>query len=358
MPAYNVLIMGAAYGSLLASKMLFGGHKIHHVCLPAEADLINAEGFKVKLPVRGRAEPVLLDSQKLPGKVTAGGAQGVNPADYDLVGLAMQEPQYRSPGVRELLDAVAKSKVPCMSIMNMPPLPYVKRIPGLDYEALKPAYTDPTVWNSFDPAFLTLCSPDPQAIRPPDGKANELLVTLPTNFKVAKFDNEKGNVILRQLEQDIDAVRYDPGDGTKIELPVKLRVHDSIFVPLAKWSMLLAGNYRCITKDGMRTAQEAVHSNIEESKSVYNFVFDLCVKLGANPSDLVPFEKYAAAAQSLSRPASAARALQNGAQFIERADKLVQLIAKQKGLSHPAIDAQVALVDARLEANRKKAAAA
>jgi hypothetical protein len=355
--AYNILIMGAAYGSLLASKMLFGGHKIHHVCLPAEADLINADGIKVTLPVRGRKDPVLLDSKKLPGKVTAGGPQGVNPADYDLVGLAMQEPQYRSPGVRELLDAVAKSKVPCMSIMNMPPLPYVKRIPGLDYEALKPAYTDPTVWDSFDPAFLTLCSPDPQAIRPPDGKANELLVTLPTNFKVAKFDNDKGNVILRQLESDIDAVRFDPGDGVKIELPVKLRLHDSIFVPLAKWSMLLAGNYRCITKDGMRTAQEAVHSNIEESKAVYNFVFDLCVKLGANPSDLVPFEKYAAAAQSLSRPASAARALQNGAQFIERADKLVQLIAKQKGLSLPAIDAQVALVDARLEANRKKAAA-
>jgi hypothetical protein len=354
---YNILVLGAAYGSLLASKMLFGGHKIHHVCLPAEADLINAEGFKVKLPVRGRAEPVLLDSQKLPGKVTAGGAAGVNPKDYDLVALAMQEPQYRSPGVRELLDAVAKSKVPCMSIMNMPPLPYVKRIPGLDYEALKPAYTDPTVWDSFDPGLLTLCSPDPQAIRPPDGKANELLVTLPTNFKVAKFDSEKYTQILRDLENDIEAVRFDPGDGTKIELPVKLRVYDSLFVPLAKWSMLLAGNYRCITKDGMRTAQEAVHTNIEESKSVYNFVFDLCVKLGANPKDLVPFEKYAAAAQSLSRPASAARALQNGAQYIERADKLVQLIAKQKGLSNAAIDAQVALVDARLEANRKKAAA-
>lgn len=354
---YNILVLGAAYGSLLASKMLFGGHKIHHVCLPAEADLINAEGFKVKLPVRGRSEPVLLDSQKLPGKVTAGGAQGVNPKDYDLVALAMQEPQYRSPGVRELLDAVATSKVPCMSIMNMPPLPYVKRIPGLDYEALKPAYTDPTVWDNFDPGLLTLCSPDPQAIRPPDGKANELLVTLPTNFKVAKFDNDKYTQILRDLENDIEAVRFDPGDGTKIELPVKLRVHDSLFVPLAKWSMLLAGNYRCITKDGMRNAQEAVHANIEESKSVYNFVFDLCVKLGANPADLVPFEKYAAAAQSLSRPASAARALQNGAQYIERADKLVQLIARQKGLSNAAIDAQVALVDARLEANRKKAAA-
>jgi hypothetical protein len=354
---YNILILGAAYGSLLASKMLFGGHYVNHVCLPAEADLINAEGFRVRLPVKGRKDPVVLDTRNLPGKVSASAPKEVNPKDYDLIGLAMQEPQYRSPGVRELLDAVAKSRVPTMSIMNMPPLPYVKRIPGLDYEALKPAYTDASVWDNFDPASLTLCSPDPQAIRPPDEKVNVLMVTLPTNFKVAKFDNEKGNAILRQLEQEIDAIRFDPGDGTKIELPVKLRVHDSLFVPLAKWSMLLAGNYRCVTKDGMRTAQEAVHSDIETSRSVYNFVFDLCVKLGARPEDLVPFEKYAAAAQSLTRPASAARALQNGVPNIERADKLVQLIAKQKGLSHPAIDAQVALVDQRLEQNRKKAAA-
>jgi hypothetical protein len=106
----------------------------------------------------------------------------------------------------------------------------------------------------------------------------------------------------------------------------------------------------------MRTAQEAVHSDIETSRSVYNFVVDLCVQLGAAREDLVPFEKYAAAAQSLSRPASAARALNNGAPFIERADKLVQLIAAQKGMRNPVIDATVALVDARLDANRKKAA--
>src|SRR5262252_6382444 len=193
MPVYNILLMGASYGSLLASKLLFGGHSIHLICLPAEADLINAEGFRVRLPVRGRKEPVLLESRKLPGKVTAGGTNSANPADYDLIGLAMQEPQYRSPGVRELLDAVAKSGKPCMSIMNMPPLPYMKRIPGLNYELLKPAYTDPSVWDSFDPATLTLCSPDPQAIRPPEEKVNVLQVTLPTSFKVAKLRDEKAN---------------------------------------------------------------------------------------------------------------------------------------------------------------------
>ena len=353
---YKILLMGASYGSLLASKLLFGGHAIHLVCLPAEADLINKEGFKVTLPVRGRPEPVLLESRKLPGKVTAGGAAGVDPSQYDLVGLCMQEPQYRSAGVRELLDAVGKSAKPCMSIMNMPPLPYIKRIPGLDYKALEAAYTDARVWDSVDAKKITLNSPDPQAIRPPDGKANELLVTLPTNFKCARFDDDKDTQIIRQLAKDVDAARFDAPEG-KIELPVHLRVYDSIFVPLAKWAMLLAGNYRCITKDGMRTAQEAVLSNIAESREVYNFVVDLCLMLGAKPDDLVPFEKYAAAAQSLSRPASAARALQNGAPNIERADKLVQLIARQKGLRNAKVDAIVALVDARLEANRKKAAA-
>jgi hypothetical protein len=354
--AYKILLLGASYGSLLASKLLFGGHSVHLVCLPAEADLITAEGFRVRMPIRGRKDPIEIDSRKLPGKVTAGGTAGVNPKDYDLVGLAMQEPQYRSPGVRELLDAVAKSRVPCMSIMNMPPLPYVRRIPGLNHDLLKPAYTDPTVWDSFDPETLTLCSPDPQAIRPPEEKVNVLQVTLPTNFKVARLKDEKATAMLRQLEKDIDAVRFDAPEG-EIELPVKLRVYDSIFVPLAKWAMLCAGNYRTVTADGMRTAKEAVWTDIEASRSVYNFVNDLCVKLGANPDDLVPFEKYAAAAQSLTRPASAARALQNGAPNIERADKLVQLIAKQKGLSNAAIDAQVALVDERIAANRKKAAA-
>jgi hypothetical protein len=352
---YNILILGASYGSLLASKMMFAGHNVTLVCLPAEADLINAEGFRVRMPVRGRKEQVEIDSRKLPGKVSAGGPAEMNPSAFDLIGLAMQEPQYRSPGVRELLDKVAKSRVPCMSIMNMPPLPYMKRIPGLNIDALKPAYTDPSVWDSFDPGTLTLCSPDPQAVRPPDEKVNVLQVTLPTNFKVARFDSDESTAILRQLERDIQAVRYAAPDG-EIELPVKLKVYESVFVPLAKWAMLLAGNYRCITVDGMRTAQEAVHTDIDQSRSVYNFVVDLCVELGADRSDLVPFEKYADAAQSLTRPASAARALNNGVPNIERADKLVQLIARQKGMTHPVIDRIVALVDSRLESNRRKAA--
>jgi hypothetical protein len=116
--------------------------------------------------------------------------------------------------------------------------------------------------------------------------------------------------------------------------------------------MLLAGNYRCITTGGTRTARKDVHSDLAASKSVYDFVVELCVKLGASRDELVPFEKYAAAAESLSRPASAARALDNGAQNIERAHKLVQLIAKQFDMSYPIVNDIVAQVDRRLQENR------
>jgi hypothetical protein len=238
----------------------------------------------------------------------------------------------------------------------MPPLAYLRRIPRLDADALKAAYTDASVWNSFDPACLTLCSPDPQAIRPPEEKVNVLQVTLPTNFKVARFDSDKYTGMLREMQAQIEAIRYDPGDGSKIELPVKLKVHDSIFVPLAKWAMLLTGNYRCVQKDAARSIKDAVHTDLEASRAVYTWVREICIKLGADPDDLVPFEKYAAAANGLVRPSSAARALFAGAPNIERVDRLVQTIGAQLGMRNPVVDETVGLVDARLAMNRKAAA--
>ena len=348
---YRILIMGASYGSLLATKFLLAGHAVRLACLPAEADLINAEGTRVRMPVKGSDRLIEIDSRKLPGKLSASVPGALNPAEYDLVALAMQEPQYCSPGVRELLDAVAMARVPCMSIMNMPPLPYLARIPGIAVNACRGCYTDPAVWDRFDPALMTLCSPDPQAFRPPEEKINVLQVRLPTNFKSACFPSDAHTAILRRLEADIEASRFE-----NIELPVKLKVHASIYVPLAKWAMLMAGNYRCITKDGMRSIKDAVHGDIEASRAMYNWVVELCKALGAHDGDLVPFEKYAAAANGLASPSSAARALFGGAPNIERVDRLVKTVAAQKGLRSDAIDEVVALVDARLGANRKKAA--
>jgi hypothetical protein len=346
----KVLSMGASYGSLLATKLLLAGHEVKLAGLPHEADLINSEGTRVRLPVRGCDGLVEVDSRKLPGKLSADVPANIRPDEYDLVALAMQEPQYRSPGARELLEAVAKARVPCLSIMNMPPLPYLQRVPTVSAGACRGCYTDPTVWDSFDPALVTLCSPDPQAFRPPEEKVNVLQVRLPTNFKAARFPSAAHTALLRRLEADIEAARFQD-----LELPVKLKVHESVFVPLAKWAMLMAGNYRCVTKKGMRSIKEAVHADLDASRAVYQWVVNLCRSLGAAESDLVPFEKYAAAAQQLGSPSSAARALAVGATDIERVDRLVQTVALQKGMRLAAIDEIVALVDERLELNRRAA---
>jgi hypothetical protein len=222
----------------------------------------------------------------------------------------------------------------------------------LDVDVLSSCYKEASLWDEFDPSLFTLCSPDPQAFRPPNEKLNVLQVRLPTNFKAACFSSDKDTKMLQRLQNDIENVRFTIDDNIKIELPVKLKVHNSIFVPLAKWAMLIAGNYRCVQQNQMRPIKEAVHSKIVETAKIYDWVVNLCVGLGGVPSDFVPFEKYANAALALESPSSAARALDNGALAIERVDKLVQAIALQNDKKFDTLDATVSLIDSWLEKNR------
>jgi formyl-CoA transferase len=348
---FKVLILGASYGSLLATKFAMAGHHATLVCLPQEADLINREGTTVRFPIRGRAGLLEVRSRDLSGSISAETPAEVDLKKFHLAVLAMQEPQYASEGVRQLMSSVASSKLPTMSIMNMPPMTFLRRIPGLNVDALYDCYAAPEVWDRFDPDTMTLCSPDPQAFRPPEEGLNLLQVTLPTNFKAAAFSRESDTTMLRSLEADIEAVRFPIASGLT-EVPVKLKVYASLFVPTAKWAMLLTGNYRCVQKDGARSIREAVHSNIEESRAVYGWVQEVCVKLGAAPADLVPFEKYAAAASGLTKPSSAARALFAGAPNIERVDLLVHKIAAQFGMTNPMLNETVSVIDQRLKLNR------
>ncbi len=353
--ARKVLSMGASYGSLLAIKLVAAGHDVKLACTPAGAAAFNANGARVRMPLRGGAESFEIDSRTLPGRLSAAKPDDVRPEGYDLVVLAMQEPQYRLPGVRELLQAVAVSRVPCMSIMNMPPPPFLRRIPGVPVDAMRSCYADFDAWRAFEPGKMTLCSPDPQAFRPPGEPPNVLQVRLATNFKAARFASDADTALLRELEAGIEAARFDTPEG-RIELPVKLKVHDSLFVPIAKWSMLLAGNYRCVGADGMRPIRDAVHGDLDASRSVYEWVSRLSMDCGAAAEDLVPFDKYANAARSLGSPSSVARALAGDATAIERVDRLVQAIGAARGQRSDAVDAIVANVDRGIEENLHKSA--
>src|ERR1700757_1322165 len=322
--ARNILILGASYGSLLGTKLLMAGHSVSLVCRKNTAELINRDGTEVRIKLRDEPAHRAIFSRDLPGKLDAVTPADVDLSRYDLVALAMQEPQYTNHTIRVLMIKIAGAKLPCLSIMNMPPLPYLKRIPALADMDLEESYTNALVWERFEPGLVSLCSPDPQAFRPPEEAANVLHVGLPKNFKAAIFEDERHNKVLRELEADIDAVTLDGHD-----VPVKLKVFDSLFVPLAKWSMLLTGNYRCITPHEPQSIRDAVHGDLKQSQAIYDHVDAVARKLGADPQDQVPFEKYAKAAESLLKPSSAGRAVAAGAPFIERVDLLVKLISRQ-----------------------------
>jgi hypothetical protein len=345
----RILILGASYGSLFGTKLLMAVHDVSLVCRHGTAELINSKGTEVHLQLRGETAPCRIRSTELSGRLDAKTPELVDPSDYELVVLAMQEPQYLHHSVRALIKRIGDARVPCLSLMNMPPLPYLKRIPGIDPVAAEAAYSDPRIWDRLDPSLVTLCSPDPQTRR--SETANVLAVNLPTNFKAATFASTIHNKILRQLADDIDAVRLNGKD-----VPVKLRVHDSLFVPFAKWPMLLTGNYRCVTAGNPISIREAVQSNLELSSEIYSAVESIVLGLGGSADDLVGFDKYVAATDKLVAPSSVARAIANGAPAVERVDKLVQLIGREHGIVHPAIDRTVALIDSALARTKVSAA--
>src|SRR5439155_15822990 len=55
---YNVLILGASYGSLFSTKLLMSAHSVSLVSTRPTAKLINREGTVVRFPIRGRQSPV------------------------------------------------------------------------------------------------------------------------------------------------------------------------------------------------------------------------------------------------------------------------------------------------------------
>src|SRR5690348_11771770 len=161
----RVLILGASYGSLLGTKLALAGHRVTLVCTRPTAELINREGTLVRFPVRGREALLEVPSRALPGAVSACPPEDADPAAFELVVLAMQEAQYGAAGVPALVRRVARARTPCLAIMNMPPLPYLERIPGLSTRGLEPCYADASVWEGFEPGLMTLASPDAQAFR-------------------------------------------------------------------------------------------------------------------------------------------------------------------------------------------------
>ena len=352
----RILLLGASYGLAAGIRAANTGHQVDFVCLPAEAKLINAGQFAVRVKARNADRILELGASDCQQAPHAFAPVDVQTDHYDLALLAMQEPQYAADELSSLVQRLMASKVPCISIMNMPLPNYLQDRLGIAItEELSHCWHNAALWMGFDPMLFTAASPDPQAIRQADDDRLLLEVTLPSNLKVAPFRDPAAQAKLERLARDLDTAEVER-DGAKFLPAMRLVAHPSAYVPMAKWPMLLTGNFRCLRGGPPVSIARAVGDDLEESRSVYAWVTKLCAELIGDREPLsdqpfVPFERYCTAARSLSSPSSLARGLANGATRVERVDKLIQLLGIGIGKRHPGVDAIVENVDRRLALN-------
>src|SRR5712671_4625228 len=94
---------------MLATKLLMAGHNVTLVCRKKTAVLINSDGTEVRIKLRDEAMHRAIFSRGLPGTLDATSPQNIDLSRYDLVALAMQEPQYTNHTIRVLMIKIAEA---------------------------------------------------------------------------------------------------------------------------------------------------------------------------------------------------------------------------------------------------------
>ena len=353
----NVLVLGASYGLLPGLKLSLAGHKVTFVGRPDEIAAMAAAPVRVDLPLRRTGSRVVLSASTLvdaaPGFPALRTPATADPHVADFVILAMQEPQFAAPEIDALVRRIGESRTPCLSIMNLPPPPYLARLGNIPVQALSGVYSAQGAWDAIAPSLLSVTSPDAQALRLDPSRPGELTVTLASNFKAAPFADPSAQALLDRLGRDLSHLKV-PFDGGEVRPPVALLAGSSIHAPLAKWPMLIAGNCRCVTEAEPRSIEAAVHEDLAAARDIYDRVVELVHRLGATSADTVPFAAYARAASDLIRPSSLARALANGVAAVERIDRLVLNLLTIDSGGDNAVQQIVDLIDRKIIENRAK----
>lgn len=206
----KILLLGASYGLAAGMRAAIAGHHVDFVCLPADAKLIRAGQFALRVKARNADRMLELgapDCQQAPHALAPAEVQTDH---YDLSLLAMQEPQYAADELTSLVRHLMASKAPCISIMNMPLPNYLEDRLGVAItDELSDTWFNTALWTGFDPALFTAASPDPQAIRQADDDRLLIEVTLPSNLKVAPFRDPAAQAKLELLARDMDAAAVE-----------------------------------------------------------------------------------------------------------------------------------------------------
>ena len=134
--ARNNLILGASYGSA-GDKLLMAGHNVTLFAGRRRQSSSTATAPKFASSCATRRSTARSSPRDLPGTLDAITPGDVNVSRYDMVGLPCRN--RNTPTIRSGL-SWSKSPppgLPCLSIMNMPPLPLSKAEPGTGGNDLK-----------------------------------------------------------------------------------------------------------------------------------------------------------------------------------------------------------------------------
>ena len=137
----NVLVLGASYGLLPGLKLSLAGNAVTFVGRPDEIATMAAAPIRVDLPLRREGGRVVLSATTVadaaPGFPSLRTPAEADPQLADFVILAMQEPQFAAPEVATLLQRIGVARKPCLSIMNLPPPPYLARLGNIPTAAVQ-----------------------------------------------------------------------------------------------------------------------------------------------------------------------------------------------------------------------------
>ena len=197
----RTLVIGASYGLLPAAKIAASGHPVTVIGYAEEIAAITADGLYIDFGSGRTLRPPLG-----PQGLRFCSPEAVEVGAHDLVFLAVQEPQVRAPALTDLLAQIG-GHIPIAALMNMPPPPFLDRIPTLPIAIRARAYGAPSAWAPLPPDRITQASPDAQAVRPDPNRPGLLQVTKASNFKFAPFARATDQVLLDRVTRAASRLR-------------------------------------------------------------------------------------------------------------------------------------------------------
>jgi len=306
----KIIFFGASYSLIFATKYAQSDIKVDIVCSKSEKEKINKLKIEYSLNDKVSLRTIEIKNLKKINFITEANELSKS---YLIAYLGMPAHAYDEYNVKEILKILIEKKIPMISLMNLPPYRYLEKINFFKDKKIKETYNKNFLIN-IPSEILTHASTEPQIKR----KNNIVSLKHTGTLRLSKFNSKKNNLALNKAVALFNS-------NIESSIPLKIKVYDSLFVPLNKLPMLMTGNYRCFDGKKYYSIKKVLNENIILSKKIYDLVVNCLVLAGAEKKNFFSFYTYLKSSKTLNQISSIAMNIRRK-KNIERADILVQQI--------------------------------